>query len=96
MTTAVDQTYKIEDPILIRHFLLESVEELNNDLIKNNKPYRVNFGEEMSNHFADQNEAYLKEKGLCNDDGTINDFKHEDHLEYLEKLVKSWSFRYRN
>lgn len=50
----------------------------------------------MSNHFADQNEAYLKGKELCNDDGTINDFKLEDHLEYLEKLVKSWSFRYRN
>ena len=40
---AVDHTYKIDDPFLIRHFLLETVEEINNDLIKNNKTYRVDF-----------------------------------------------------
>ena len=56
-TTAVDHTYKIDDPILIRHFLLISVQEINNDLIKNNKPYRLNFGDEMYNYFADENEA---------------------------------------
>ena len=48
--------------------------------LKNNKPYRVNFGNETFNHFADQNEAYLKEKEL------------EECLEYLDKLVRSWSF----
>ena len=42
-TTAVDHNYKIHDPILIRHFLLITVEEINNDLIKNNKPYRLSF-----------------------------------------------------
>ena len=40
---AVDHTYKIDDPFLIRHFLLETVEVINNDLIKNNKTYRVVF-----------------------------------------------------
>ena len=90
--TAVDYAYKIKDPILIRYFLWETVEESNNDLIKNNKQYRVNFGDEMFNNFADQNEAYLKEKDLYNHDGTINGFKLEEHLEYLEKLVRSWRF----
>ena len=61
-------------------------------MIKNNKQYRVNFGDEMFNNFADQNEAYLKEKDLYNHDGTINGFKLEDYLEYLEKLVRSCSF----
>ena len=60
--------------------------------LKNNKPYRVNFWNETFNYFADQNEAYLKEKELYNDDGTINDLKLEECLEYLEKLVRSWSF----
>ena len=86
---AVNCSYQIKDPILIRHFLLETVEEINNVFIK---PYRVNFWNETFNYFADQNEAYLKEKELYNDDGTINDFKLEECLEYLEKLVRSWSF----
>ena len=43
--------------MLIRQFLLISVQEINNDLIKNNKPYRLNFGDEMYKHFADENEA---------------------------------------
>ena len=30
---AIDYSYKISDPILLRHFLLETVEEINNDLI---------------------------------------------------------------
>ena len=61
-------------------------------MIKNNKQYRVNVGDEMFNNFADQKEAYLKEKDLYNHDGTINGFKLEDYLEYLEKLVRSCSF----
>ena len=42
-TTVVDHTYKMNDLILIRHFLLITVEEINNNLIKNNKPYRLSF-----------------------------------------------------
>ena len=29
-------TYEIDDPLLIRHFLFKAVEEVNDDLIKNN------------------------------------------------------------
>ena len=50
-TIAVDHTYKINDVILLRQFLLQTVEEINDDLIKNNKPYRVDFGYDMLNHF---------------------------------------------
>ena len=82
----VDYSYKIDDPISIKHFLLETVEEINNDLIKNNKPYRVNFGDEMLNHFVDQNENYLKRKEFYDDDGTFNNFKLEDCLETLDKM----------
>ena len=57
---AVDHTYEIDDPLLIRHFLLEAVEEINNDLIKNDKPYRVNFGYNMLGHFLNEGDAYYK------------------------------------
>ena len=43
------------------------------------------------NYFADQNENYFKEKGFYNYDGSINDFKLQERLDYLKKLVKSWT-----
>ena len=85
---AVDRTYEIDDTLLIRHFLLETVEQINNDLIKNNKPYRVNFGYNMLAHFLNEDDAYYKKK-FYNDDGTLNEIKQLDRLEYLNKLVKS-------
>ena len=82
---AVDHTYEIDDPLLIRYFLLETVEEINNDLIKNNKPYRVHLEYNMLEHFLNEIEFY-------NDDGTFNNFKLLDRLEYLDNLIKSCSF----
>ena len=39
----VDYNYELDDPILYRHFLLETIEEINNSLIENDKQYRINF-----------------------------------------------------
>ena len=90
---AVDHAYEIDDPILIRHFLLETVEEINDDLIENNKPYRINFVDDMFNHFVDENESYLKKKEFYDDDdGTFNDFKLEERLESLDKMARLWRF----
>ena len=75
---AVDHIQKIEDSILIRHFLLETVEEINNDLIQNNKSYKINFRDDMFDYFIDENEIYLKRKEFYNDDRTFNDFKFEE------------------
>ena len=88
-TTAVDHTYKTDGPVLIRRFLLITVEEINNDLIKNNKPYRLNFGDEMYNHFVDENEAYFMKNKFYYDDGTRNENKLFKRLGYLNKVVRS-------
>ena len=32
--TAIDNTFEINDPLLVTHFLFKAVEEVNNDLIK--------------------------------------------------------------
>ena len=56
----VDHTYEIDDPLLIRHFLLETVAEINNDFIKNDKPYRVDFGYNILNNFLNKDHAYYK------------------------------------
>ena len=94
---AVDHTYEIDDPLLIRYFLLETVEEINNDLIKNNKPYRVDFGHNVLNHFLNEDDAYYKKfyknfKKFYNDDGTLNNSKLLDRIETLNKIVRSCSF----
>ena len=57
---AVDRTYEIGDTLLIRHFLLETVEQINNDLIKNNKQYRVTFGYNMLAHFLNEDMLIIK------------------------------------
>ena len=43
-----DIIYKIEDCILVRRFLLETVEEINNSLIKNNTPIRISCSNKTS------------------------------------------------
>ena len=58
-------------------------------MIKNNKPYRINFRDEMYNRFVDENEAYYKKNKFYNDNGTLNENKLFERLEYLNKVVRS-------
>ena len=46
----------------------------------------------MFNRFIDGNESYLKKKEFYDDNGTFNNFKLEDRLETLDKMVRSRSF----
>ena len=46
----------------------------------------------MFNRFIDENESYLKKKEFYDDNGTFNNFKLEDRLETLDKMVRSPSF----
>lgn len=76
---------------MIRYFLLEFLEEKNNDLRRKNKQYRINFSYELLFQFADEDNQYLKENNLLNDDGSINDNKLQTHLHYVEKLLTKYS-----
>ena len=58
----------LEDPILIRHFLLATINKINNDLDKNNKPYRINFSDNTYIQFVAENVAYFKKNNLYNND----------------------------
>ena len=70
----------LEDPILIRHFLLRTINEINNDLDKNNKPYRINFSDNTYNQFVAENVAYYQKNNLYNDDDTPNIDKIRKHF----------------
>ena len=77
---AIDYTYEMNDPLLTRHFLFKAIEEVNADLIKNNKLYRVDFGYEIAKHFINETEAYWQKQGFYNDNGTLNLFRLGRHM----------------
>ena len=83
----IDNLYMLEDPTLHRHFSIVTINEINNDLAKNNKPYRINFSDYTHNQFVEKNKAYYKKNNLYNDDDTPNIDKICNHLDYLNKLV---------
>ena len=76
---------------MIRHFLLESLEGKNNDLRKNSKQYRINFSYELLFQVADEDEEYLSENNLCNNDRGINNDKLQTHLDNIEKIITTYS-----
>ena len=88
---AIDYTYEIDGLFLIRHFLFKAVEEVNDDLIKNNKPYRIGFGYDMSLHFLNETKTYWKKNGFYNDDGTLNHFKLGNHMEALDMIISGYT-----
>ena len=86
---ANDIMYKTEDCILIRHFLLEIVEEINNNLIKNNTPIRISDSDTTYNQFVGKNENYFKD--FYSDDGALNDNKLVNHLDYLKNKITTYT-----
>ena len=77
--------------MLFRHFFLETLEEVNNDLRKNDKQYRINFSYQMIIQFEEENKEYLIEYDLLNDDGSINENKLNLHLDYIEKIIATYT-----
>ena len=87
----VDSKYEVEESMLIRHFFLETLEEVNNNLRKNDKQYGINFSYEMLFNFADEDKKCLEENKLLNDDESINENKLNLHLDCTEKAVTTYS-----
>ena len=46
----------------------------------------------MLPHFLNEDDAYYRKSKFYNHDETYNEIRFLDRLEYLNKLVKSWSF----
>ena len=88
---ATDHTYEIDDPLLVRHFLFKAVEEVNDDLLKNNKSCRVDFGDEAGTHFINETKAYWEKSGFYNDDGTLNHFKLGRPMETFDIIIRGYT-----
>lgn len=88
---AIDYTYERNDPFLTRHFYFKAVQEVNDDLINNNKPYKIDFSSELCEHFINETEAYWKKHNLYNDGGTLNHFRLGRHMETLDTIVRGYT-----
>ena len=86
-----DMLIKVENTLLIRQFFLETLDEINKDLKKNNKDFKINIGSQLLSKFKERDEQYIKDYDICNLDGTIDDNKLQSHLEYIEKFITSFS-----
>ena len=82
---------KVEDTLLIRHFFLETLDEIDKDLKSNNRDFRINIGPQLLSTFKERDEQYIKNYDLCNLDGSIDNDKLQTHLDYIEKLITSFS-----
>ena len=60
---------------------------MNNDLIKKNKPYRVDFGDDARTHFINETRTYWKIYNFYNDDGTLNHLELGRHMETLDLKI---------
>ena len=60
-------------------------------MIKNNKPYRVNFGYNISTHFLNETKTYWEKNGFYNDDGTRNHFRLGNHMLALYLLIRGYN-----
>ena len=83
--------FEIENTLLIRHFFLETLDEINKELKKINKDFRINIGPQLLSAFKERDEQYIKDYGICNLDGTIDNNKLQTHLQYTKKFITSFS-----
>ena len=86
-----DMIFEVENTLLIRHFFLETLDEINKELKKNNKDFRINIGPQLLSAFKERDEQYIKDYDICNLDGTIDNNKLQTHLQYTEKFITSFS-----
>ena len=70
-----DMLIEVENTLLIRHFFLETLDEVNKELKNNNKDYRINIGPHLLSLFKERDEQYIKDYDLCSLDKTIDNNK---------------------
>ena len=85
-----DMLFKVENTLLIKHFFLETLDEVNKELRSDNKDYRINIGPHLLCLFKERDKQYIKEYDLCSFDGNIDNNKLQLHLQYIEKIISSF------
>ena len=66
-----EETYKLKNPILRKHFIINAIEEFNNILALENKNFRLDFDEDTKKYFVRMDRDYFKKQGCISDDEKI-------------------------
>ena len=83
-----DKNYKLTNLLLMRHFLIKAAQEVNKELIKKKKVFKVDFSYDACLLFHNQTEFYWKKEEHYNDNGIISKFYlNQDHY-ILDLIIK--------
>ena len=89
LRTLLNDPYELNNRILHRKFLIKTFEEINQELKKNNRQFRIDFDNNASDYFHQQNYDYLKKEGCLTDNDGLLYFKTREELYALDLLIKN-------
>ena len=87
----INRELKMENRLAFRDFFLESLEEVNHDLRKNEKQYRINLCWQRITEFEEEGKEYLKDYTLYNDNGSIDNYKLQQQLDRIENIITTYT-----
>ena len=56
--------YELKNPVIQRHLLIKTIGEINRQLKKDKRQFRINFDEDSHNLFKKQNDYYFLERRM--------------------------------
>ena len=66
-----EKKYELKTPVLCKHFIINAVKEINNNLALKNKNFRVDFDKGTCKYFIKLHHDYLKKQGCISDEEKI-------------------------
>ena len=83
-----EKKYELKTPVLCKHFIINAVKEINNNLALKNKNFRVDFDKDTCKYFIKLHHDYLKKQGCISDEEKIHLNKlYNDKCE-LNQVIK--------
>ena len=83
-----EETYELKNPILRKHFLINAIEEFNNNLALENKNFRFEFDEDTCKYFIKVHDDYFKKQGYISNEKKINPLKLYKEKCELNEVIK--------
>ena len=83
-----DETYELKDPLIRRHFIFNSFEELTKNLKKEKKDDRVDFNDDTHYYFGDQTYEYFKQHECILNNDFIDPFDLRLLKGSLDSIIK--------
>ena len=67
----LEKTYELKNPVLLKHFITNAIEEFKQELALKNKEFRVDFNEDTYNYFVRSDHDYFKKQRCISNDEKI-------------------------